>query len=73
MAVVTMHRGKHHARANRELWEFRILYSLCFTLFLVFAVLEALLPWPRARGERRSIVKQARETTGMVMPFAFHR
>jgi Antenna complex alpha/beta subunit len=56
--------------------EFRIIFAVCFAVFLLAAVVERLLPWkwlaPRSEGKRHlSIFEQAWEAAGTCTTYAF--
>lgn len=63
-----------HVRRNS--FEFRVIYFMCFAVFLTAAIVERLLPWnwqtqARNAGRRRSIIEQAREAAGTCTAYAF--
>ena len=65
-------------RATRadEVIQFRLIYAICFSLFLLAAIIQRLLPWnwsarsPHA-GARRSVLEQARNAAGICATYAF--
>jgi hypothetical protein len=63
---LTRHR-KNEAR------EFRLIFAVCFAVFLVAALVARLLaPFgARAAGPRRSIIDEARTAAQTSLPFAF--
>jgi hypothetical protein len=59
-----------------EAMQYRIIYAICFVVFLVGAVLERAAPWAwlarRSNSERRpSILEQAGEAAGTCTTYAF--
>ena len=71
MAITSMTRTGHASRAAAELWEYRLLFAICFVFFLLAAVVGLFLPRSAGAAPRGSIVKQARETAGTIAPYAF--
>jgi hypothetical protein len=63
-------------RADGEVIQFRLIYAICFSLFLLAAIVQRLLPWtwsarsPHA-GSRRSVLEQARNAAGICATYAF--
>ena len=61
-------------RANGEIIQFRLIYAICFGLFLLAAVIKRLLPWTwfvRAESKRQSVFEQARNAAGICAAYAF--
>lgn len=62
---------------RQEAREFRLLYWVCFTIFLVVAVCARVLPGRRhdsdtkLAGVRRSVFAEARASASTLLPFAF--
>lgn len=56
--------------------QYRMIYAVCFAVFLVAAIIERAMPWTwlgsRAKAERRqSILEQAGEAAGTCATYAF--
>jgi hypothetical protein len=62
-------------RAEGEAIQFRLIYAVCFGLFLVAAVTKRLLPWTwfaRPQGSPcQSVIEQARNAAGICATYAF--
>lgn len=62
-------------RVNPELNQFRLLYAVCFSMFLLAAVIQRCLPWTwfgnRDGAMRPSIFTQARNAAGICASYAF--
>ncbi len=77
MANAVKHDSSSLAVRRQEAREFRLLYWLCFTIFLVVAAVTRLLPGRRPQsdqhlaGVRRSVFAEARAAAGTLIPFAF--
>jgi len=77
MANAIKQDGSKLTLRRQEAREFRLLYWLCFAVFLVVAVFGRLLPGRRGEsdnelaGVRRSVFAQARASAGTLIPFAF--
>jgi len=62
---------------RQEAREFRLLYWVCFMIFLAIAVVARLLPGRRGandsglNGVRRSVFAEARASASTLLPFAF--
>jgi len=61
---------------RQEAREFRLLYWVCFVIFLVVAAFARVLPGRRASdtrlaGVRRSVFAEARASASTLIPFAF--
>ena len=65
--------GAKSGRASSEAVQFRILYAICFSLFLFGGVLQKLMPWRwfGTRKENRSVIEQARDAAGLCATYAF--
>ena len=67
-------RMSHATRADGEIVQFRLIYAICFGLFLLAAVIKRLLPWTwfaRAQSKRQSVFEQARNAAGICATYAF--
>ena len=77
MANAIKHDSPSLALRRQEAREFRLLYWLCFMIFLVVAAMTRLLPAGRRgsadqlAGVRRSVFAEARAAAGTLIPFAF--
>jgi hypothetical protein len=77
MANAIKHDSAKLTLRRQEARESRLLYWLCFAVFLVIAVFARLLPGRRdtsdneLAGVRRSIFAEARASAGTLIPFAF--
>ena len=77
MAQAVKHDGAKLTLKRQEAREFRLLYWLCFAIFLVVAAFSRLLPGTRRQsgnelaGVRRSVFAEARASAGTLIPFAF--
>jgi len=62
-------------RAKPNSVEFRLLYAICFGLFLIAAVIQKILPWRwfghRKDSLRQSIFAQARNAAGICAAYTF--
>ena len=62
-------------RGQPDIIQFRLLYVICFSLFLVAAVLQRLAPWTwfakRAKEGHLSVLEQARNAAGICATYAF--
>jgi hypothetical protein len=60
-------------RGEPETIQFRLLYALCFGIFLVAAVIQKVLPWHwfGRGGMSQSIFSQARNAAGICATYAF--
>jgi hypothetical protein len=62
-------------RDEGEAIQFRLIYTMCFGLFLAAAVTRRLLTWTwfaRPQGSpRRSVIEQARNAAGICATYAF--
>jgi hypothetical protein len=69
------HSGAHRRARSGPTLEYRLLYALGFSIFLVIAVVRRILPLDRlfrgAPRPQRGIVREARETTSATIPYAF--
>ena len=71
---MSMQTASHRGEAGPI--QFRILYSICFSIFLVVAAMRRLLPWTwfAERGNamrRQSIFGEARNAAGICATYAF--
>jgi hypothetical protein len=61
--------------AKSETIQFRLLYAICFGIFLSAAVIQKVLPWrwfvSREGTIRQSIFAQARNAAGICATYAF--
>lgn len=77
MANAIKHDGSRVTLRRQEARESRLLYWLCFAVFLVIIAFARLLPGKRRAGDheltgvRRSVFAEARASTGTLIPFAF--
>ncbi len=77
MANAIKHDSAKLTLRRQEARESRLLYWLCFAVFLVIAAFARLLPSRREAsdnglaGVRRSVVAEARASAGTLIPFAF--
>jgi len=77
MANAVKHDSSRLSLRRQEAREFRLLYWLCFAVFLPIAALARLLPGKRRErgnalaGLRRSVFAEARASAGTLIPFAF--
>jgi uncharacterized membrane protein len=77
MANAVKHDGSKLTLRRQEARESRLLYWLCFAVFLVVAAFARLLPGRRSESERalagvpRSVFAEARASAGTLIPFAF--
>lgn len=67
--------GRYRGRRSRQ-QEYRLLVTIVFPFFLLFALLGRLLPWrwqthSIVGGRRRSVYTEAREAAHTVIPIAF--
>lgn len=69
--TATISRRAETRRAEDGIWEYRLLFLVCFTAILVIAGLCRLVPGMSGPYARRSIFEEARETAGAIVPFAF--
>ena len=55
--------------------QYRVIYAVCFAVFLVAASIERLMPWTwhahRSASRRPSILEQAGEAAGTCTTYAF--
>lgn len=62
-------------RGEPETIQFRLLYAVCFGIFLVAAVIQKVLPWHwfgrGAQSMHQSIFAQARNAAGICATYAF--
>jgi hypothetical protein len=62
-------------RGQPDIIQFRLLYVICFSLFLIAGVLHRLLPWTwfaeRAKDKRLSLLEQASNAAGICASYAF--
>ncbi|MEM8573836.1 MAG: hypothetical protein AAGF48_04295 [Pseudomonadota bacterium] len=62
-------------RGEADSLQFRVLYVICFGIFLFAATVQALLPWrwfSRAEGEvQHSILAQAKNAAGICAGYVF--
>ncbi len=58
-----------------DLIQFRLLYVICFTLFLIEALIHRLLPWTwfteQGTARRYSVFEQARNAAGVCATYVF--
>jgi len=77
MANAIKHDSSKLTLKRQEAREFRLLYWLCFAVFLVIAAVARVLPGKRRgsgnelAGVRRSVFAEARASAGTLIPFAF--
>jgi hypothetical protein len=72
---VSTHGGALGRRGDSDPIHFRLLYAVCFAVFLFAAVMQRLLPWTwfhdRSNGARQSVLDQARNAAGICATYAF--
>ncbi|RIA56742.1 hypothetical protein [Dichotomicrobium thermohalophilum] len=77
MANAIKHDSSKLTLRRQEARESRLLYWLCFAVFLVIVVFARLLPGRHREsgnglaGVRRSVFAEARASAGTLIPFAF--
>jgi hypothetical protein len=62
------------SRQRHETIEFRVLFGVCFVIFLMAAIVARILhPWRLVAkaGDRKSVVGEARSAAHTCIPFAF--
>ena len=78
---MSMDSSKHSGSITRrtemaDAIQYRVIYAVCFAVFLVAAIIERAMPWSwrgaRAKAERRqSIIERAGEAAGTCTTYAF--
>ncbi len=77
MADALKHDSSRLTLRRQEARESRLLYWLCFTVFLVIIAFARLMPGKRhasangLAGVRRTVFAEARASAGTLIPFAF--
>jgi hypothetical protein len=70
-----MDRSMRRPSKRKDSTQYRLMFAVCVTVFLVAAVISRLLPWNwRFVGDevkRKSVVEEAMEAANTVLPYAF--
>jgi hypothetical protein len=70
-----MDRHTRRAVKRKDVSEYRLIFGICFTVFLVAAVVSRLLPWSwklsGTETKRKSVVEEAHDAANTVLPYAF--
>lgn len=68
-------RQPRRATRRKDVSEYRLIFGVCFAIFLVAAVVSRLLPWSWRLSpdepKRKSVVEEAYDAASTVLPYAF--
>lgn len=66
--------GRNQGSKKKDTWDYRLIFVIAYTVFLLGAIVSRLMPWSwisAGRTDRKSVFAEAKSKTDLFVPFAF--